>query len=300
MRSTLVISLTLLPLASFAIVDTTSKSDPGTSDTTWSWVGQIGGCSAVAIGPRTIITAKHVGAGDFYLDGKTYGMASTLEAPKIGGSQIDLRVVQLTDVLPGWYDLGSSANAKSHVTMVGYGAAGVVNAIDSGYVVSGGGGRRAGDNRITSHNSVKGYGPTLRSMLDGAGESALTGGDSGGGWFVNGKLVGISSFTFLTKNKPTYGWSKSAYFGSSAIDLTDSKVKKWVKSQILAAPTTPALARSQALAKPPLAPVSLLTTLGNAANGSSLGTIQVQSAPEPSSFLALGLGAAALLRRRRR
>lgn len=294
MRAVLAFSLAFFPLSSFAIVGTTSQTNPGGVDTTWSWVGQIGGCSAVAIGPETVITAAHVGAGDFVLNGISYGMASTIAAPKIGGSAIDLRVVQLSDVLPGWYSLGDSASNKSAVTMVGYGAAGVVNSVDSGYVVSGGGARHAGDNKISSHNAAKGYGPTLRSMLGAAGQSALTLGDSGGGWFVKGKLVGISSFTFLTKSKPMYGWAKSAYFGSSAIDLTDSKVKKWVKSQILPAPTTPALARSLVLTTP------AVDENPGYATGKQFGPFQVQATPEPGSFVALGLGVVALLRRRRR
>ena len=286
MRSILVFALALLPLASFAVVDTTSKTDPGTADASWSWVGLMGGCSAVAIGPRTVITAAHVGASDFSLNGRSYGMASTAVAPKIGGSAIDLRVVQLSANLPGWYDLGTSAKAKSAITMVGYGAAGVVNAVNSGYALNAvAGSRHAGDNRITDHKSLDGYGPLLRSMLDGAGESALTTGDSGGGWFSGGRLVGISSFTFLTKSKATYGWAKSAYFGSSAIDLTDSKVGKWVKAQILPPATSTSFVRA-------MPPVVLA--------GGSLGTVRAQAAPEPGSLLALGLGAAALLRRRRR
>lgn len=228
------------------------------------------GASAVAVGPRTVLTASHVGAGAFVLDGITYAATSTAVAPNVKGSKVDLRVVQLASDLPGWFGLGTTAPTNATVTMVGYGGTGMLNASGNGYILTKGGTRRSGENQITKHTSYKGFGPTITSMLNRAGESALAGGDSGGGWFVEGKLVGISAFTF-TKNlrKPNYGWSKSAYFGSGAIDLTNRSIAGWVTSQIAAVPTT--------------------RTFG-----------EPQAVPEPASFATLLVGAAALLRRRRR
>lgn len=285
MRSILVFSLGLLPLASYAVVDTTSKTSPGGADASWSWVGMVGGCSGVAIGPHTVLTAAHVGGTDFFLNGKAYAMSSTVTAPSIGGSAIDLRIVQIRDVLPGWYQMGSSIKKKDGISMVGYGATGVVNSVNTGYNVGGSvGERHAGDNKVSDFKSVKGYGPTLRSMLTKAGDAALGGCDSGGGWFAKGKLVGISSFTFLTANKPEYGWGKSAYFGSSAIDLTNSKVNKWVKSQLADASSRSAFGPELLSPSPEMAS----------------DIVRVQSTPEPGSLLALGVGLLAFLRRRRR
>ncbi|RYG26308.1 serine protease [bacterium] len=265
MRRSPVFLLAFLPLSAHAIVSSASTRNAGLADQMYAWVGRMSGASAVAIGPRTVLTASHVAAGSFVLDGTSYGMTSTAVAPKIKGSKVDLRVVQLASDLPGWYALGTLAKTNATVTMVGYGATGVLNAAGNGYVLTSGGTRRSGTNQVTKHTTYKGFGPTITSMLNRAGESVLAGGDSGGGWFVDGKLVGISAFT-LTKNtrKASYGWAKSAYFGSGAIDLTNKSVAAWVNAQIPATRGT------------------------------------VQAVPEPASVATLLVGAVALLRKRRR
>lgn len=268
MRKSLVFLLAFAPVAAHSVVDSTSTVDPGAIDLAHSWVGQLGGASAVAIGPRTVLTAAHVGASDFYLNGVVYRMASTAAAPKISGTKVDLRVVQLQDSLPGWYSLGLSAAKRSVITMVGYGGYGVVSDTGTAYRILGGGARRAGSNQVTAHKKVGGRGPAITSMLNGAGESVLAGGDSGGGWFAGDRLVGISSFVFTKKPKKTaYGWARTAYFGSGAVDLTNTKVARWVNGQILVAP------RSLGAAEP---------------------------VPEPASIAALIVGGLGLLRRRRK
>ncbi len=264
------ILLALAPFAAQAVVDTTSTTDPGATDAAWSWVGSMSGASAVAVGPHTILTAGHVGMGTFSLGGLSYAAVSTAVAPKIDGTKVDLRVVQLSGTLPGWYGLGTSAAKRSVVTMVGFGGAGVVKNDGAGYSLMGGGARRAGTNLVSDRKTWKNRGPVLTSMLNGAGESVLAGGDSGGGWFVDGELVGISSFVFSNNNrKSDFGWSKKAYFGSGAVNLTNSKVRKWVLSQ------TP---MSRGFILPSAAP---------------------QAVPEPGTWAALGLGVAAFLRRRK-
>ena len=262
MRRAPVFLLAFLPLAAHAIVGSSDKrSAPPTS-----WVGRMSNGSAVAVGPHTVLTASHIAANNFLLDGTAYAVTSTAVAPKIGGSKVDLRVVQLAGNLPGWYELGTSAKTNATVTMVGYGTAGVLNSVGNGYVLTKGGTRLEGENQITKHKSYKDFGPSITSMLNHAGEAALAGGDSGGGWFVDGKLVGISAFTFTNDvRKANYGWGKSAYFGSGAIDLTNKGVAKWVASQIA---TTRSL--------PP------------------------QAVPEPATVATFIVGVAAALRKRRR
>jgi hypothetical protein len=223
------------------------------------------GASAVAVGPRTVLTASHVGAGNFVLNGVAYAMTSTAVAPKIKGSNVDLRVVELASDLPGWYQLGTAAPTNATVTMVGYGSTGVLNAAGNGYTLKKGGTRRADENQVTKHTTFKGEGPTITSLLNGPGEAVLASGDSGGGWFINGKLVGISAFTYTNNaRKAAYGWGKSAYFGSGAIDLTNKAVASWVSSQVI------------------------------------IGRSMPQAVPEPSAYATLVVGFAALLRKRRR
>jgi hypothetical protein len=265
MRKALVALLALSPIAAHAIMDSTSAVDSGLADTAYSWVGRMGNASAVAIGSHTILTASHVGADDFVLNGTAYKMLSSTTAPRVGGSAVDLRVVQVEDELPGWYDLGAKVANKGTITMVGYGNGGVVNEDGTGYEINGFGIRHAGDNQVTKHTKVKGIGPVLLSLLDDAGEAVVAGGDSGGGWFSNGKLVGISAFNYSKDtNRASFGWEGKSYFGSGAVDLTNKSIAKWVSGQIEV--------------------------------GDGIG---VQAVPEPGTWAVLGVGALALLRRRR-
>jgi len=271
MRKAVVFLLTLAPIAAHAIMDSTSAFDPGSADTLYSWVGQMSNASAVAVGPYTILTAGHVTGNDFFLNGVSYRMLSTETAPRVGGSVVDLRVVQVQDLLPGWYDIGTKAPTKATVTMVGYGNGGVVNADGTGYSINGFGIRHAGENTISKRTRVKGQGPVLLSLLDDAGESVVAGGDSGGGWFIDGELVGISDFNYTTDlDRPNFGWDGKSYFGSGAIDLTNKNIAKWVSAQIAE---------------------------GNAYGQSR--SFTPQTVPEPGTWAALGLGALALLRRKR-
>lgn len=232
MRVCFTLGCVLVPFAAHSVVATTSQTAPGAVDSTWRYVGSMNGASAVAIGANLVLTAGHVGAGDFFLGDVRYRMASTALAPKIGKNATDLRIVRLADVLPGWYDIGASLKTGVAVTMVGYGGTGVVNANVTGYALRTSGARRAGANIVSSKETTNGRGPTMRALLDKAGEAALAGGDSGGGWFSGGKLVGVSSFTY-TKNssKPAYGFAKKAYFGSGAIDLTNRTIGNWITAQ---------------------------------------------------------------------
>jgi hypothetical protein len=184
--------------------------------------------------------------------------------------------------------------------MVGYGRSGTVLANGTGYNTGvAAGTRRAGGNGIDGldvldvNNGVVGGGPVMFSYLKGAGEAVLASGDSGGGWFEGGTLVGISSFVFNDtgwsykdgsgthngQGAPDYGFPRGTdlnydtngdgiadatlpagtpYFGSGAINLTDPQIQTWLKSR------------------------------------------GVQAVPEPASMAALGLGVIAILKRRKK
>ena len=270
MRNFILFAATLAPLAAHAVVATTSTFDPGADGSSWTGVGAMSGASAVAIGPHLVLTAGHVAAGDFLLGDDVYHMVSTEVAPLWKRKGVDLRLVTVDETLPTWYAVANSVAKGSVATLVGMGATGVVNAAGTGYALFGDGNRHAGTNAISSKETTSGVGPTMRAMLDGAGEATLAPGDSGGGWFVNGQLVGISAFTFTKKaSRPDYGWAKSSYFGSGAVDLTNGTLNGWLDEQLA----------------DDLATVSLQAT--------------VQAVPEPMGLLALGLGLVGFLRRRK-
>ena len=280
MRTLVCFATLAIPFAAHAVAATTSKTDPGDPDLAYAFVGMMSGCSAVAIGPHSVLTAGHVGAGDFALGNDVYHLTSTQIAPDWKRNDVDLRLVTVAEELPGWYAVANSVKKGASMTMVGYGATGVVNAVGNAYVPTGGGSRYAGANVISSRETTAGEGPTLRAMLDGPGDSVLMGGDSGGGWFVNGQLVGISAFTFTkSAGKSADGWARTPYFGSGAVDLTNGVLNGWLDGVV-----------ATDLAS---------TALDGSPDDDSSGDVGIQATPEPGSLTALTLGAGALLRRRR-
>lgn len=285
-------ALALFASSAFGVVATTSTTTPNPEDFDFSFVGQMNGSSAVAIGPHTVLTAGHVGgtSGDFILDGTTYHRTGSRFAPNynygIGGvTHTDLEVVFVNETLPGYYQIGDSISTGDTVTMVGFGRSGVVSG--SGYNMNVDAGvRRKGDNTADEFGVIdaedgNGFigGPMMVSYLKQAGDAALGGSDSGGGWFSGGKLVGISSFIFNLTQSGTetapkyfgYGFASqnttgytaqdgsytlapgTPYFGSGAIDLTDPQIHAFV----------------------------------------------TQAVPEPGTYLALGLGLVPFLKKRR-
>ncbi len=276
-KSWLVLGLTLAcAQASFAVVATNGTETP--IDSVYTWVGQVNGASCVAIGSRTVVTARHVGAGPVTIAGNTYNVLSSATS-----SDYDITVINLTSDLPGWYNIGTSIQTGATITMVGYGISGGVNANGNGYDLNfPGGTRHAGNNTIDFFQNVdygdgSHAGPSMLSLLDAAPEAAVAAGDSGGGWFANGNLVGLSLFTFnLTDggSGPLYGdygfgsantngfnvngnvgGPGDAYFGSGALNLTDAGVRSFITANTV---------------------------------------------PEPASLIAIGTGIAAALARRRK
>ena len=272
MKTFAALAALLIVPAAHAVVGTTARKDVPVANASASGMGQMNGASAVAIGPHLVLTAGHVGMGSFSMDGVAYTATSTEMAPKVSKRATDLRLVRVAETLPGWADLATSVKKGASVTMVGYGSSGVVREDGKGYALTGRAGETTGVNKISSKGTEKSVGPTLRAMIRRAGDAALTAGDSGGGWFVDGKLVGISAFIYSTSSKKTaYGFSKNPYFGSGAIDLTNGTIRKWLNGEI-----------------------------AGDSSGAFAHAAGVQPVPEPAALASLGLGALLVIRRRRR
>lgn len=314
--------------SSFAVIATFTDSTP--EDAAYAYVGKFNGKysvngqtvvgllgGGVVVGPHQILTARHVVNGGnfndpdttFVLNGVTYHPTAVATPPNYtlpggGTTKVDIALITVAETFTDHYLVTGATSVGSTVTMVGFGQGGGVSTSASTagsgstasspagtfYAATGSGARRKGDNTLDDVNLPLGgdIGPSLTSYLDAAGEATLGDRDSGGGWFQNGRLIGISSFVsndtqpvlgalpkyrafgFVSANVSGYDSSETpgytgpaysigageSYFSSGAVDLTNPEVNKWLRGQ---------------------------------------GVV-----PEPASVIALGLGAAALLRRRKK
>ena len=232
----------LVPVTSLAVV-------PGVDDTStkyFGYVGQFGGASAVAVGSNVFLTAKHVGG--------TIGSIFTLPAfsesfivtGRYNDPDADFSVLSVAGTLPGYYSITTQnvVSNNAQITMVGYGPTGTTNGAGNGYTITGGSGiRHYGENTVDldqtlNLSSAEGFNPpspastSLVSILKNIGDSALTGGDSGGGWFYDDhgvqRLVGINSFVGTAGDGVNYQLPKydvhgnlTGYFASGAVELRD-------------------------------------------------------------------------------
>lgn len=217
----LCLSLSALAVAPGAI------SDPNTSD--FTFVGTVNGASGVLVGNDMVLTAKHVGAGTFTLPG--IGTYSVVAGSAVSDPNSDLTLFRI--------DVGAATLAHATidvtpmsfgdtVTMVGFGGSGSVNTIGTGYVIDIAAGTRRKANatyEFTEYVSEPGYlaGYSLIAPLRQNGQAALVGGDSGGGWFKNGRLVGTNAFIGTWGNYSWYDFSSSQtdFFASGAISLSN-------------------------------------------------------------------------------
>jgi len=161
------------------------------TNTGWNYVGQVNGASGVYLGNNWVITAAHIGAGNFSLGGTTYSVvAGSAHGITSGTDSVDLTLFKLSSA-PSLTALtlpGSSQDLSGMTTaMIGFG---------------GGHGETWGADTISNNlYYVTPSGYTYVSIdfqtLYGSGNTAvLVGGDSGGGDFVysNGHwlLAGIN------------------------------------------------------------------------------------------------------------
>ena len=116
-----------------------------TTTTGWNYLGSVGGDSAVYMGNNWVLTAAHVGAGDFYLNGVTYKMAGGT-AHKIGTADLELFQILTAPDLPGVPLTATAPVAGDLIAVLGWGA---------------GGGNRNETWGYDTINSVDGEGQTL-------------------------------------------------------------------------------------------------------------------------------------------
>ncbi len=193
--------------------------------------------SGVAIGPRHALTARHVGGTRFTVAGEMHTWIQRHNHPVY-----DLSVLEFGEDLPTWIRIADSSTVGATLTMVGYGGTGWVNAAGDGYDID-----PTRDSTRRKANSALDFKwrdpnsdvPHLMSYLVEDGCAVAVGGDSGGGWFIDGELVGVTSAFFSTnQNLPYYGFASQnggvPYFGTAAIDLTDPSVKDWLATIVWA------------------------------------------------------------------
>jgi hypothetical protein len=203
-----------------------SASDTNTSD--FTFVGSLNGASGVLVGNDMVLTAKHVGAGTFILPG--IGSYNVVAGSVVSDPNSDLTLFRIdvgsATLAHATIDIGTM-NFGDSITMVGFGGSGVLNGGGNGYDINIGAGTRRKANGffefseyVSEPNYLAGW--SLISPLRQNGQAALVGGDSGGGWFRNGYLVGTNAFigTWGNGNMFQFSNSQTDFFASGAISLS--------------------------------------------------------------------------------
>lgn len=156
----------------------------GTGVTGWDYVGQVNGASGVYLGNNWVLTAGHVGAGTFTLDGTSYTLvAGSGQAITNAQGTADLTMFQISTAptLPSLTVSLSGPAVGTTVVMTGYG---------------GGQGETWGENSVTQHNllvQVTGYSfktTDFETAYAGSNFAQLVSGDSGGGDFIYNSSTG--------------------------------------------------------------------------------------------------------------
>ncbi len=181
-----------------------------------SFVGAFNGGTAVAVGPREILTAAHVGGsrGDrFWLGGVGYKAVSTITS-----DTADVMRVTLDRDLPGYYPIADTAARKgARLIVAGFGV--TVDSFSKGaYTWSDERAEVWGYNRLDAARD--GHLWFKFDRRGGSQEAILTPGDSGGAVFTTGpdgqlQLVGINRGIYAARN------GRSSFGDTSiAVDLT--------------------------------------------------------------------------------
>jgi hypothetical protein len=188
--------------------------------TGWDYVGQIsGGASATYLGNGWVLTAGHVGPGEFDLGGNSYaeiaGSAHTIGTADLSLFQINTTATNSGSVL-GLSSLTLSASPPtafngvggSQVAMIGYGGTGAeswgVNTVtqDNVSVTLTGASWLSNDFLTVLGTTTVGNGSVTNT-------AALVGGDSGGGDFIRNPLTGRWELAGINEAVGTLGSGQS-------------------------------------------------------------------------------------------
>lgn len=82
----------------------------------FDYVGMLGGASAAVIAPNWVLTAKHVGGTTFYLNGSQYVADARYDNP-----DADISLLHFTNSFSGWYSPYFGNPIGQTLTYVGYG-----------------------------------------------------------------------------------------------------------------------------------------------------------------------------------
>ena len=224
-----------------SIPNWTSGWPTGSADG-WNYVGQVNGASATYLGNGWVITAAHVGAGDFVLNGTTYNLISGTTTSLTGGS-FDIVLFQVSSppslpaltisYLPPVPFSGQSG--ASQVTLLGYGG--------------GVGAETWGLNTVNAINQtvtslvypstvfLTHTGTTTIGTVSITNQALVVSGDSGGGDFIYNpatsrwELAGINDATGLGTN--SYFIQLSSY-AQQIIDIAGLSVAPVILTQPVA------------------------------------------------------------------
>lgn len=254
-------------------------------DSEFSFVGRnnSGTGGVIAVGPRAIMTARHITLGQFVsfspTGGGTLYEVDIASQTDIGGS--DIRMYRTLEDLPGWYDIdfsplpvayshaasGSAINftptggSAVGLRAVGYGQTGVLNGAGTGYDLTP---ASAGTRRQASFFSdsrgeltIGGVGTfsNILSFLVANPDGTLADQDSGGGLFRNvggsWQLVGVNSFVLSDNLGRAFGtgdWNGRLLGSNSALHFASGFAELAPHEQAIRAFLVPEPASMMALA----------------------------------------------------
>lgn len=268
--------LALASLASLSAFSLAVFPDNG-PDTHFVSVGKYAGASAVAIDPFWVLTARHVDGGNFTIP--ELGTFNVIEDHASPDS--DIRLLRVDSPIANYTRILDMGMTDRKVSLVGFGGTGVPSA--NGWTITGTDG-----NRHSAVNMVEGienisfdasgtpnwdawyYELDKPGAGNGnygnngyiAGEGGIYAGDSGGGWFFNlGGNDYLVGINSAIDDAPPGGTLTDYFQRGYATQLNTAANLTWIRSFVPNA----------------VAPV-----------------------PEPASMAVLGLGALALIRKRRK